>query len=295
MSNILEGLNDRQREAALTEHPRTLVLAGAGAGKTATIIKKIQYLIFEKGVKSSRILAITFTKDAANEMIDRLIALTDSEGTYQAMLGDKSLNKQQKDFKRREYKEKVAWLKALTIRTFHSYSYTILNRYSATVSDNRFKLILDKVYDTDKEAISSRSTNETSKDILRKSLISLVQDQDYLLKLKRFIIDYYVDEIQLRKSRGKTYEKPYTTLNGTKVASKSERDIADWLYAHEIPFVYEPEINLKDFPFKPDFYLSTLDIYLEHESNKSWPLKDKEEQLKAASPISIMDIQEAAG
>ena len=72
VSNILEGLNDRQREAALTEHNRTLELAGAGAGKTATIINKIQYLIFEKGVKSSQILAITFTKDAANEMIDRL-------------------------------------------------------------------------------------------------------------------------------------------------------------------------------------------------------------------------------
>ena len=70
MSDILEGLNEKQREAVLSEHPRTLVLAGAGAGKTATIIKKIQYLIFEKGVRSSKILAITFTKDAANEMID---------------------------------------------------------------------------------------------------------------------------------------------------------------------------------------------------------------------------------
>ena len=70
MSDILEGLNEKQREAVLSEHPRTLVLAGAGAGKTATIIKKIQYLIFEKGIRSSKILAITFTKDAANEMID---------------------------------------------------------------------------------------------------------------------------------------------------------------------------------------------------------------------------------
>lgn len=283
MSNILEGLNDRQREAALTEHPRTLVLAGAGAGKTATIIKKIQYLIFEKGVKSSRILAITFTKDAANEMIDRLITLTDSERNYQVTLEDKRLSKEQKDIKRREYKEKVAWLKALTIRTFHSYSYMILNRYSATVSDNRFKLILDKVYDTDKDAISSRSTNESSNDILRKSLISLVQDEEYLLKLKRFILDYYVDEPRNRKfNKRKDYPNPITALDGTQVKSKSERDIANWLYAHRIQYVYEPKVNFKDFTFHPDFYLNTLDIYIEHTGGNGTPIKDKEDQFRIA-------------
>lgn len=148
--------------------------------------------------------------------------------------------------------------------------------------DNKFKLIPDKVYDVDKEAISSRTAQETSMDILRKSLISLVQNTKYLLKLKRFVIDYYVDEIRMKTYKGRLHEKPYTTLNGTRVASKSERDIADWLYAHNIPFVYEPDIKPKDFAFKPDFYLTTLDIYLEHESERSWPLKDKEEQLKMA-------------
>lgn len=84
----------------------------------------------------------------------------------------------------------------------------------------------------------------------------------------------------MKQYKGRQYDKPYTSLNGTAVASKSERDIADWLYAHNIPFVYEPDIKPKDFAFTPDFYLSTLDIYLEHQSDKSWPLKDKEEQLK---------------
>ena len=49
------------------------MLAGAGAGKTKTLIQKILYLVFEKNVDPSSILAITFTRNAANEMVDRLV------------------------------------------------------------------------------------------------------------------------------------------------------------------------------------------------------------------------------
>ena len=76
-NRILDGLSERQQEAVLTDDKRVLVLAGAGAGKTSTIIKKIIYFVFEKHVKPSKILAVTFTKDAANEMIDRLILEAD--------------------------------------------------------------------------------------------------------------------------------------------------------------------------------------------------------------------------
>ena len=77
INKILDGLSERQREAVLTDDKRVLVLAGAGAGKTSTIIKKIIHLVFEKNVKPGKILAITFTKAAANEMIDRLILEAD--------------------------------------------------------------------------------------------------------------------------------------------------------------------------------------------------------------------------
>ena len=62
----LSALNDKQREAVISENKRLLVLAGAGSGKTKTLLQKLIYLIEEKGVSPSKILAITFTKNATN-------------------------------------------------------------------------------------------------------------------------------------------------------------------------------------------------------------------------------------
>jgi DNA helicase IV len=82
-SNIktnLSSLNERQQDAVVSEDKRLLVLAGAGSGKTKTLLQKIIYLIEQKGVSPSSILAITFTKNASNEMIDRLIITADTTG-----------------------------------------------------------------------------------------------------------------------------------------------------------------------------------------------------------------------
>ena len=73
----LSSLNDKQAEAVISTEKRLLVLAGAGSGKTKTLLQKLVYLIEEKGVHPSSILAITFSKNAANEMIDRLIISAD--------------------------------------------------------------------------------------------------------------------------------------------------------------------------------------------------------------------------
>ena len=83
----LTALNEKQREAVVSDDKRLLVLAGAGSGKTKTLLQKIIYLIEEKGISPSSILAITFTKNAANEMIDRLILSADRNGIYQTENG----------------------------------------------------------------------------------------------------------------------------------------------------------------------------------------------------------------
>jgi len=88
----LSSLNERQREAVVSEGKRLLVLAGAGSGKTKTLLQKLIYLIEEKGVSPSNILAITFTKNATNEMIDRLIISADESGDYEKQLFDKKKN-----------------------------------------------------------------------------------------------------------------------------------------------------------------------------------------------------------
>ena len=78
LQSNLSSLNAQQLEAVVSDHKRLLVLAGAGSGKTKTLLQKLIYLIEEKGVSPSQILAITFTKNATNEMIDRLIISADS-------------------------------------------------------------------------------------------------------------------------------------------------------------------------------------------------------------------------
>jgi len=66
-----EGLNPRQKQAAEAPDRPLLIVAGAGTGKTRTLVSRLRHLI-RKGVPPERILALTFTNKAAREMEDRL-------------------------------------------------------------------------------------------------------------------------------------------------------------------------------------------------------------------------------
>lgn len=71
LENRLASLNIRQRKAATLEDQHALVLAGAGSGKTKTIVARAEYLI-ENGVPAHRILILTFTRRAASEIVARV-------------------------------------------------------------------------------------------------------------------------------------------------------------------------------------------------------------------------------
>ena len=113
--NLLNNLNERQKQAVLHTEGPLLILAGAGSGKTTVMTRRIAYLVKEKNVYPSSILAVTFTNNAANEMKERINTLIGEDST------------------------------GMWVGTFHSISLRILRRDAKLVGyDNNFV-----IYDED--------------------------------------------------------------------------------------------------------------------------------------------------
>jgi DNA helicase II / ATP-dependent DNA helicase PcrA len=78
---LIEGLNDRQKEAVQQLVGSTVVIAGAGSGKTAVLTRRVAFFV-AKGEKPGHILCLTFTNKAAGEMNNRVYSMLEGLGYY---------------------------------------------------------------------------------------------------------------------------------------------------------------------------------------------------------------------
>lgn len=113
---IFDGLNENQFQAVTTRSRSALVLAGAGSGKTGVLTRRIAHLVMDRGVSAHNILALTFTRKAANEMKERLTSI----------IGEKEVKK-------------------MWIGTFHSVSLRILERYGYKIGYQKNITVYDEI------------------------------------------------------------------------------------------------------------------------------------------------------
>jgi DNA helicase-2/ATP-dependent DNA helicase PcrA len=122
-NDILEGLNEAQREAVETIEGPVLIIAGPGSGKTRVITHRIAYLVRVCGVNPWNIAAVTFTNKAAREMRERLFGKSEVDSGA-PLLGW-------------AYRE-------VTVSTFHSFCVSILRRDGHHLGIDRSFVIYDE-------------------------------------------------------------------------------------------------------------------------------------------------------
>ena len=143
--NFLEELNDKQKSAVLNINGPTLVVAGAGSGKTKVLTSKLAYIVEQKKAWPNQILCVTFTNKAAKEMRDRVIKILKGKV------------------------DSLSWL-----GTFHSISVKFLRRHAEAIGLKSNFTILDT--EDQKKLIKNicKSENIDAKKISPQFIISLI-------------------------------------------------------------------------------------------------------------------------
>lgn len=238
-------LTPEQRLSVVVDEDATLVLAGAGSGKTSVITAKAAYLV-KAGIRQpEEILLLAFAKNAAEEMSERVEARSGVP---------------------------------IVARTFHAIAYDIIG-----------------IVEGSKPALADHATDDMAFTNLIKQIL---KDLVYRLsEVSKAIIQFFAHFLVEPKTEWdfKTKHDFYThmesqdlrTLQGEKVKSYEELQIANWLYENGIDYEYEPlyeysvsEIGRRD--YQPDFRLTESGIYIEHFGVRRQTMADGSERLITA-------------
>ena len=203
MNNMLDKLNERQKEAVLATEGPVLVLAGAGSGKTTVLVNRIAYMISEKHIRPWNILAITFTNKAAREMKDRI----------ERLLGDTA--------------------KDMWIGTFHSVCVRILRSCIDLLGYRRDFVIYDtadtktvmkeclRELDIDEKSFPVRNVlsiiSNAKNDLMDAATFENVYKSDYRMSIIAKI--YYRYQTKLRKNNAVDFDD--IILNTVKILSEN--------------------------------------------------------------------------
>ena len=239
--NIL--LDDEQREVVLSNEDYTLVIAGAGAGKTTTVAAKVRYLVEKQGVNPEQILVISFTNKAVNELKERInhnLKINCPISTFHS-IGNSIMNINE-DGKKRIVEG--------------GYMFSVINRY---LKENvlRDSEIVDKLilffgsyftapYEGNDLAEYFQFISRTEFSTIKSNV------QEYIQQ----VIDHKTKEVK--------------TLNNEILRSQEEVNIANFLYLHQLDYEYEPfyqyQILDSNKPYTPDFVIRQGDkvTYIEH-------------------------------
>ena len=220
----LVSLDELQRKAIIIDDRHNLVIAGAGAGKTAVLTSKIAYLLNRQDkpkIKPDKILVLAFNNNAVAQIQDRM----------------------KQNFK----------IEGANISTFHKLGYQIIQNET-------------KEHPSLFENNNGVRINERFKSIMSE----LLKDKQYQDMFLDYLSTHLEEEVTF-EDKLEYYEymrnKKYTTLKNDKVNSIAEKEIANFLFTHNIDYEYEKEVdwiknNTQE--YHPDFYLSQYDVYIEH-------------------------------
>lgn len=235
----IEGkkLDEQQRTALITDEYSNLIIAGAGSGKTLTILGKVKYLIEQKNIKPENILLLSFTKKTVEELNERL---------------------------------KNIGLSARAT-TFHKLGYDTIKKHQANVPAVTNENTLSKVV---KEYLEKEIFND--EEALKAYIVyvacymNIPEEHDSYNSLGEKLDTEKGIDFQTLKSKcepeslNKVAKTSLDTIQGEKVKSVEELTIANFLYLNSVEYEYEKPYPFGNAMYRPDFYLKDYDIYLEH-------------------------------